>query len=145
MHNAKCIMHNYKIKARRDSETICRRQIISHLRSKYITSVTDGYITFSAGKYITTVIYRSAINYCLQFCHNYWNPVSEMLSLKKRGNFMKKLKSSHKSWIIAISIVLGFILLYYIIFPHIIGYGFFWLLANDDYTGTDYYDDGTIF
>ena len=67
MQNAKCIMHNYKIQARRASETICRRQIISHLRSKYITSVTDGYITFSAGKYITAVIYRSAINYCLPF------------------------------------------------------------------------------
>ena len=65
MHNAKCIIHNYKIQARRASETICRRQIISYLRSKYIISVEDGYITFSAGKYITAVIYRSAINYCL--------------------------------------------------------------------------------
>lgn len=57
---------------------------------------------------------------------------------------MKKLKSNQKSWIIAISIVFGFILLYYIIFPHIAVYGFFWLLEKDDYTGTDYYDDGTI-
>lgn len=52
---------------------------------------------------------------------------------------MKKLKITKQTLILVIGITFALLL------PLLLFRGFFWLLEIDDYKGTDYYDDGTVF
>ena len=52
---------------------------------------------------------------------------------------MKKLKITKQTLILVIGITFALLL------PGLLFHGFFWLLEIDDYKGTDYYDDGTVF